>query len=454
MRRFLIETLGCPKNEYDSSILAYLLKREGAELVDDVSNATDVVVNTCAFINEAKMESLEIIFELLELKKERKNLRVYIYGCLAQRYFDNLLEQIPEIDGIIGLCDLHRVSKWLVNSDNKIVLRCEQPVVVQRNFCGRFLEAGPFVYVKIGDGCDRNCAFCSIPLFKGRHVSRDRDDIVEEIAKLIESGKKEIILVDQDITQFRDNEGNGLIELLQSIDKIEGNFWVRTMYLHPDHVNIEMIREMAKLKKWIHYLDIPIQHGSNDILRRMGRIKSREELLSFFKTVRNEIPDVILRSSFIIGFPGETEKDFEETLEMIEKVGFERFGFFTYSDEEGTFAYEYKNKIDLNTMKRRLKIANDFASNFLGEVQLKNIGKKFEVLVEGFDKESNRFFGRSYMDAPDVDTYVYISNDTKYKVHTGSWITVQITGLEGLDLEGSIILYGKNDSKVSNNTGN
>jgi ribosomal protein S12 methylthiotransferase len=436
LRKFVIETLGCPKNEYDSSVLAHLLKVKGHEVVEDVSNATDVVVNTCAFITEAKKQSLEVVFEFLELKKERKDFRVYIYGCLAQRYFEEILKEIPEVDGVIGLCDLEFIATELASKE-KVVLSCESPVTIQKDFHGRFLGSEPFAYVKIGDGCDRNCAFCSIPGFKGRHLSRKLEDIIEEIEILVKNGKKEIILVDQDITQFRDSHGNTLLELLKQIDSIDGDFWVRTMYLHPDHITVDMVKELAKLKKWIHYLDIPIQHGSDKILKNMGRIKSKRELFEMFKVIREEIPDVVLRSSFIIGFPGETEEDFEEMLEAIEKIGFERFGFFAYSNEEGTFASTYKNKVPRSVVRKRFERANDFAANFLQEVQSQNIGKRLRVLVETFDSETNRFIGRSYMDAPEVDTYVYIKNCNR--LLQGDWVNVEIQSLYGVDLEGSIV---------------
>jgi len=436
LRKFLIETLGCPKNEYDSSVLAYLLKSNGYEVVENVSKATDVVVNTCAFITDAKKQSLEAIFEFLELKKEREDFRVYIYGCLAQRYFEELLKEIPEVDGVIGLCDLEVIAEELANKE-KVILPCEKPVTVQKDFCGRLLGSEPFAYVKIGDGCDRNCAFCSIPSFKGRHISRQLEDIVEEIKILVKSGKKEIILVDQDTTQFRDTHGNDLVELLKQIDKIDGDFWIRTMYLHPDHVTVDMIKEMAKLRKWIHYLDVPIQHGSDKILKSMGRIKTKRELFEMFEVIRREIPDVVLRSSFIIGFPGETEEDFEEMLEAIEKIGFERFGFFAYSNEEGTFASTLKNKVPRSVVNKRLEKANNFAADFLVEIQSRNIGKRFRVLVESFDSEMNCFVGRSYMDAPEVDTYVYIKDCNN--LVPGNWVDVEIKSLHGIDLEGSIV---------------
>jgi len=453
MRKFIIKTLGCPKNEYDSSILAYFLKKKGLIEVENILDATDVIINTCAFITEAKIQSLETIFEILELKKEKADLKVYIYGCLAQRYFKQLLNQIPEVDGIIGLCDLHEITKAIANQSGKIKLFCEHPQVICNEFQGRILGNEPFAYVKIGDGCNRNCTFCSIPFFKGKHVSREMKDILEEVRVLIENGKKEIILVDQDITQFKDSKGNGFIELLKSIDEIDGDFWVRTMYIHPDHIDAHIIREMSKLKKWLHYLDVPIQHGSNDILKSMGRIKNKGELISFFKMVRSEIPDVILRSSFIIGFPGETERDFEELLDIIEKIKFERFGFFAYSSEEGTAAHEFKEKIDKTTLKRRLEIANDFASVFLENIQAQNIGKKLKVLVEGFDNESQQFYGRSYMDAPEVDTYIYIEGND-HEISIGDWVNVEITDLTGLDLEGRIVVNESSKPKTANNTCN
>lgn len=453
MRRFVIKTLGCPKNEYDSSVLGYFLEEMGLIKVENILDATDVIINTCTFITEAKIQSLETTFEILKLKKERPNLRVYIYGCLAQRYFEQLLDQIPEIDGVIGLCDVHEIAEAIVNQNGKIKLFCESPRVICNEFKGRSLGKEPFAYVKIGDGCNRNCAFCSIPLFKGKHMSREKEDILEEIRFLVEIGKKEIILVDQDITQFKDDKGNGLVELLKGIDEIDGDFWIRTMYTHPDHIDVNTIRELSKLKKWVHYLDIPIQHGSNNILRSMGRTKSKEELINFFKIVRSEIPDIILRSSFIIGFPGENDKDFRELLDIIEKIKFDRFGFFAYSSEEGTAADKFEGKIDGTTLKKRLEIANDFASAFLENIQTQNIGKRLRVLIEGFDDEFQRFYGRSYMDAPEVDTYIYIKNNG-YMLSAGDWVNVEVTNLLGLDLEGRIITNESNLPKTASNTCN
>ncbi|MBB6061996.1 ribosomal protein S12 methylthiotransferase [Thermosipho japonicus] len=423
---FYVDVLGCPKNEADCALLKAYLKKKGNNIVNTIEDADAVVIDTCGFILEAKKESIEEILTYLELKKER-DLRVYVTGCLVQRYGEELKKEIPEVDGWFGVLSPEKVAENI--GKGSIIPKSPEPVY---EFGGR-IDEKQYAYVKISDGCDRACSFCTIPLFKGSFKSREIDDIVNEVEYLILSGKKEIILVAQDTTGYGiDLYGKQMLpELLKRINEIPGDFWIRVMYMHPDHITDEII-EAFSYDKVLKYFDIPVQHGSDKVLKLMNRTKKSEQILKLVEKIRKRYEDAVLRTSIIVGFPGETDEDFEELLDFIKMARFERLGAFIYSDEEEAPSYHFEGKVPEIVAQERLDILMEEQSKISFEINEKMVGKTLKVLFD--EEEEGVLIARSYMDAPEIDGNIFVPG----KFEEG-FFKVKVTSADVYDLEGKIV---------------
>ncbi|BBJ27518.1 30S ribosomal protein S12 methylthiotransferase RimO [Athalassotoga saccharophila] len=425
--RIWIDVLGCPKNEADSDALKAILVKRGHEIVKDLDDADVAIINTCAFVSDAKRESVDEILEVVNYKDQR-DIKVIVHGCLTQRYFKEIRKEIGEIDAVLGVVPPLKVAQAVENLED--FKDSPQPIY---EFLGRTIDEKPYAYVKIGDGCDRKCAFCAIPSIKGPLKNRGYDDILEEIRFLVQNGKKEIILVSQDSTSYAYN-GKNFMDLLRSIDSIEGEFWIRLLYLYPDGIDEDLVMTVANSKKILHYFDMPLQHASPKILRLMRRNPDLESIKRKISFIRSEIPDAIFRTSFIVGFPQEEESDFEDLLRFIDEMKFDRVGAFIYSDEEGTESYNLDQKVKRSVARLRFNKLLERQQRISLERNKKLVGMNFKTLVEGF--ENGMYFGRTYMDAPEIDGLVYISSSKPVKI--GTFVDVKIKSFEFYDLEGEL----------------
>ncbi|MBO8160413.1 MAG: 30S ribosomal protein S12 methylthiotransferase RimO [Thermosipho sp. (in: Bacteria)] len=425
---FYIEILGCPKNEADCAILKAKLKKYGHTIVDDLEEADGIIIDTCGFILESKKESIEEILLNIERKKYDANFKVFVKGCLVQRYGKELMKEIPEVDGWFGVVSPEKIAKYI--GKKNIILNSPESIY---DFEDRIDEDKQYAYVKIADGCDRACAFCTIPLFKGGFKSRKIEDIVNEVRVLVERGKKEIILVAQDTTGYGvDLTGKQMLpDLLKALNEIDGDFWIRVMYMHPDHIN-EKIIEAFSYPKVLKYFDIPVQHGSNKILKLMNRTRNVKQLKQLISDIRNRYKDAIIRTSIIVGFPGETEKDFEKLLKFVQEVRFDRLGAFLYSDEEEAASYQLDEKVPEEIAEERLNELMDIQSEISFENNAKLIGKVFDVLFD--EEEYGVLIGRTYMDAPEIDGNVFVKGNLGK-----GFYKVKIISADTYDLEGILV---------------
>jgi ribosomal protein S12 methylthiotransferase len=430
--KLYIVVLGCPKNEADFALFKHHIKQHGHEIVDDLDEADGVVIDTCGFILDAKQESIDTVLEFVEHKrkqqKEGRDFKIFVTGCLVQRYPKELPVEIPEVDGWFGVLP----PKVLADNLEKTKKYVTDPIAVY-DFEGRVDDDLPYAYVKIADGCDRACTFCTIPKFKGGFVSRKLEDIAKEVKHLVAHGKKEIILVAQDTTGYGvDLYGKSMLpELLKQLNDIPGDFWIRVMYMHPDHVTDEIL-EGFSYQKVLKYFDIPVQHGSEKILKLMNRTKTPEELEDLFEKIRTMYPEAVLRTSVIIGFPGETSQDFEELLEFIRRVEFDKLGAFVYSDEEDAPSYKLPHKVRPSTAQKRLDQLMEAQAEISFIRNQRYVGKVIDVLIE--EEASGVLIGRGYMDAPEIDGNVFFKGS-----NLKGFVRVKITEADTYDLEGELV---------------
>lgn len=429
--RIGIKVLGCPKNEADCDVLEAILRGKGHEIVYNVDEADTIVIDTCCFIEDAKRESIDEILDFVEYKK-RKPFFLCVKGCLVQRYASQLVEELPEVDAWYGVLSPYRLAEAL---EKKVRLLVEEPETVYE--CAPRSKFSSYAYVKIADGCDRSCTFCSIPAFKGRFKSRSIESIKAEVRELVQNGVKEIVLVAQDTTAYGiDLYGKpSLPKLLRVLDSLEGEFRLRVMYMHPDHFDEEILSSFRDSRKVLHYFDLPVQHGSDEVLVKMGRMKKSEELLEMIFSIRRALPDAAIRSSVIVGFPGEKEKNFEELLEFLKVAKFERLGCFIYSDEEGTVASESQDKVDEEIAKERMEEVLSLQAELAKESLSRFVGEELEVLVERSTK--NYYVARSHLDAPEVDGIVQVRKDVD--LNLPSFQLVRILDTDGFDLKGVLV---------------
>ena len=428
-------SLGCSKNQVDGEIMLSLIQRDGYELCGDAEQCDVVIINTCAFIEDAKRESIENILEFCELKRQGVIKSVVVTGCLAERYQQELVTEIPEADVILGIgrnTDIVNAIDQALQGERVVEFAPKDELVMDAE---RVLTNAPYyAYIKLADGCDNRCTYCAIPNIRGRFRSRKMENILEEVRRFAAQGVTEMNLVAQDTTRYGEDIYGKLMlpELIREVCKVDGVHWVRILYCYPQRVTDELLEVMASEPKVVKYMDVPVQHASGRILKAMNRRDDYGYLKNLMQKIREKIPGVVLRTTFITGFPGETEEDFAEVTRLGKEVKFERVGCFTYSPEDGTPAYSMPEQIDEETKRRRadivmseqLAIAEEFARSW--------IGRELEVVVEGLNEETGIYYGRSYMDAPDIDTRVYF--DSPYEHETGEYVMVTVTGSQGYDL--------------------
>ena len=428
-------SLGCSKNQVDGEIMLSLIQRDGYELCADPALCDVVIINTCGFIEDAKRESIENILEFCERKRAGQVRAVVVTGCLAERYQQEIVSEIPEADVILGIgrnTDIVAAIDHALHGERVVEFSDKNDLVMDAE---RVLTNPPYyAYIKLADGCDNRCTYCAIPNIRGRFRSRKMENILEEVQRFAAQGVTEMNLVAQDTTRYGEDIYGRLMlpELIREVCKVDGVHWVRILYCYPQRITEELLDVMASEPKVVKYMDVPVQHASGRILKKMNRRDDYTYLKSLMQHIREKVPGVVLRTTFITGFPGETEEDFAELTRLVKEVRFERLGCFTYSREDDTPAYDMPDQIDEETKRRRadivmteqLAIAEEFARSL--------IGRELEVVVDGLDEESGIYYGRSYMDAPDIDTRVYF--DSPYEHEVGEYVTVTVTDSRGYDL--------------------
>ena len=432
-------SLGCAKNQVDGEVFMAKLKAAGYELVDDVAMADVAIVNTCGFIESAKKESIDEILELALLKKEGRIKKLAATGCLAERYQQEIRRELPELDGVLGIGANEDPARYIGELLEKGPVEAFPDKERLPLSGGRELTTPSWsAYLKIAEGCDNRCSYCAIPYIRGPYRSRTMEDIEEEARALVKDGAKELALIAQDTTRYGiDLYGEySLAKLLQRLCKIENLKWLRVLYCYPDAITDELLEVMAKEEKVLPYIDLPLQHCSGRVLRAMNRRGDRASLEALIEKIRGKVPGVILRTTLITGFPGETEEDFTELSEFVKKVGFDRLGCFTYSQEEGTPAAELPDQLDQEEKERRAAVIAGQQMDIADEKGQALIGRTFEVLTEGFDRYAECWFGRSYMDAPDVDGKIFFTVEGR-RPSPGSFVPVRIEDCVEGDLMGS-----------------
>ena len=434
-------SLGCDKNLVDSEMMITSLRKNGFVLTDDIEEADIIVVNTCCFIGDAKEESINTLIEMGGYKDGRCKLLVAA-GCLAQRYHNEIKEDIPEVDLIVGTMGYEGLSDKINEAlEGKGVLESLKDIdylptpLTDRDS----MSGGYYAYLKIAEGCDKCCTYCVIPKVRGHYRSVPMDNLIAQAKHLVSNGAKEIILVAQETTLYgKDIYGQkSLPKLLDELSKIEELKWIRILYCYPEEITDELIDAIKRNPKVCNYLDMPIQHGADGVLKRMGRWTNREQIENTVSKLRKEIPDIALRTTLITGFPGETEEDFEQLKEFVEKMQFDRLGVFTYSREEDTPAAEMDEQIDEEIKASRRDEIMQIQQDIAFDKSNSRVGEIYEVMIEGKLPDEGVYIARTYMDAPDVDGYVFIQSD--YNLDSGDFVKVEITRSDEYDLIGEII---------------
>ena len=430
-------SLGCSKNRVDSEQMLAVLKEHGYQIVSDPSRAEVIIVNTCGFIQSAKEEAISTLFEMAGYKQTGCCRLLVATGCFAQRYPEAIREEMPEVDVIMGVNDYQKLEQALQEAG-----KGGRPVYTDDD--GQFHEFGRVLttpkysaYIRIGEGCDNWCSYCAIPMIRGGYRSRTMESIEEEARGLVENGAKELILIAQDTTRYGiDLYGEySLAKLMRRLCKIDGLKWLRVLYCYPDALTDELLETMAEEEKIVKYIDLPLQHASARVLKRMNRTGDRESLTALMKKIREKIPGVTLRTTLITGFPGETEEEFTELAEFVKDIEFERLGCFAYSQEEGTPAALMPDQIDDEVKNHRAEIIMESQMNIMDRLGEKQVGGDITVLTEGFDRYAECWFGRSAMDAPDIDGKVFFSAETK--PYYGEMVTVHVDEAIDGDLFGT-----------------
>lgn len=458
MKNVLFVSLGCDKNLVDSEKMLGLLNEAGYRVAQEESEADAIVVNTCCFIHDAKEESVETILEMAEWKKKGRLKALIVTGCMAQRYQDEIQQEIPEVDAVIGttgyteivpildeiLAEAEASQKEAAVEEPKeksFVNCCPSIDLLPASLADkRVVTTGGYTaYLKIAEGCNKRCTYCIIPCIRGHYRSFPMEDLLEEARKLAEGGVKELILIAQETTVYgMDCYGRkALPELLTKLCEIEGIEWIRILYCYPEEITDELIAVMKKEKKICHYLDIPIQHSEDTILKRMGRRTNRAELVSLVEKLRKEIPDIVLRTTLITGFPGETEEEFKNMVDFVDSMEFDRLGVFPYSAEEGTKAAEMDGQITEEVKESRRDEIMALQQEISADKAASRIDDEMSVLIEGYLYEDDIYIGRTYMDAPKVDGNVFVRAEEE--LISGDIVPVRITGANEYDLMGDVI---------------
>ena len=438
--KIIFISLGCDKNLVDSEVMLGLLASRGYEMIDDEQEADIIVVNTCCFIHDAKQESVDNILEMAEYKKTGKLKALIVTGCLAERYRQEIIDEIPEVDAVLGTTAYDKILDAVDEAlEGKHFLEMEDlqalPVVDTKR---QITTGGHFAYMKIAEGCDKHCTYCIIPKIRGTYRSVPMEQLIKEAEELAAQGVKELILVAQETTLYgKDLYGEkSLHKLLKELCKVSGIQWIRILYCYPEEITDELIQVIKEEPKICHYLDLPIQHANDEILKRMGRRTSKQELIDIVTKLRKEIPDICLRTTLITGFPGETEEQHQELVEFVDEMEFDRLGVFTYSPEEDTPAATMPDQIDeevklerqAELMELQQEIAFDTAENMIGREML--------VMIEGKIADEPAYVGRTYRDAPKVDGLIFV--ETGELLMSGDFAKVTVTGAEEYDLIGGL----------------
>ena len=439
--KVFVVSLGCSKNHCDLENMMGILVENGYEITLDEFEADAVIVNTCGFIEAAKQEAIENILEMAELKETAKLKALIVTGCLAQRYRDELLESFPEVDAVVGVFDFDKIDKVI-----KMTMSGDRVKLTDSEALNNFnsmprIQTTPFytAYLKIAEGCDNRCTYCAIPYIRGKYVSRDMSSLINEAKKLADSGVKELIVIAQDTTRYGiDLYGEPkLTELLQKLSEIEGIEWIRVHYMYPEMISEKLVDFIKENEKILSYFDIPIQHINSRILKLMGRRSDRADIERVIKLIRDRIPDATIRTTVIAGFPTETEEEFKELCEFIEKTKFDRLGAFAFSKEEGTAAFKLKGQLTKKVKEKRAEHIGMLQSGIMAQNNKKHIGKTIDVLVEGLHNEYDVYFGRSRMDSVEIDGTVMFETDEV--IAFGDIVKVKITDASEYDLVGNYV---------------
>lgn len=436
--RIMFVSLGCDKNLVDTENMLGILKDKGFEFTDDEMQADVIVVNTCCFIHDAKQESINTILEMAEHKKDAVCKALIVTGCLAHRYKDEITKEIPEVDALIGTSSYDKIAEVVLSVLEGKGYSCVEdtdrlPVVKNHRI---ITTGGYYEYLKIAEGCDKHCTYCIIPAVRGNFRSFEMEYLLEQARYLADNGTKELILVAQETTVYgTDIYGKkALPELLRKLCRIDGLEWIRILYCYPEEITDELIQVIKEEPKICKYLDMPIQHSSDNILKRMGRRTTRQELVDVITKLRNNIPDIALRTTLITGFPGETEEDIDDLLDFVDTMEFDRLGVFTYSPEEGTPAASMADQVPENIKEERRNRIMELQQEVSLDKSADMVGRVIPVMVEGKITDDDAYVGRSYKDAPNVDGYVFIN--TNAQLMSGQIINVSITGSMEYDLIG------------------
>lgn len=435
MNKIGMISLGCPKNQVDAEMMLSSLCEDGFEIVGEVEGADIVIINTCGFIGDAKKEAIDTILEVCQLKNEGSVGAVVVTGCLAQRYKDEIMNEIPEVDAVVGIGangDIAKICRDVLKSKKVNIFPSKLSLPLEG---GRVLTTpSHYAYLKIAEGCSNCCTYCAIPKIRGKFRSREMENIIAEARSLAENGVKELIVVAQDTTKYGiDLYGElKLSSLLRELCKIDGIEWIRTLYCYPESITDELIETMATEDKICKYIDIPLQHCDGDVLKRMNRRGDRESLTALINKLRQRIPGIVIRTTFIVGFPGETEENFESLCEFADEMKFDRYGCFAYSAEEDTPAAVMENQVDEDLKADRAGIMNSQQQRIFEDKLDALTGKEMTVIVDGFDEDEMLYFGRSYMDAPEIDTVVIISCEEE--LLPGQFVTGKVKGSLGGEL--------------------
>ncbi len=435
--KVLLISLGCDKNLVDSEVMLGLLNKAGHELTNDETEAEAVVINTCAFISDAKEESINAIIEMGRLKKTGRLKKLIVAGCLSQRYKDEIMKELPEIDVIIGATNYDKIVEAIGTDEDAIV---DDINYTPKPVSERIVTTNAsMAYFKIAEGCNKLCTYCIIPHIRGRYRSIPMDRLLASAEKLAADGIKELVLVAQETTLYGVDlyGGKKLPELLTKLSDIEGIEWIRLLYCYPEEITDELISVMAENPKICHYIDIPIQHSENEILRRMGRKTSREDIVSLVSKLRTAMPDIAIRTTLISGFPGETQELHDDLVDFVDECEFDRLGVFTYSPEEGTPAAGYEDQVDGELAAKWRDEIMELQQEISYEKNQELIGSIQRVLIEGYLVEDDVYVGRTYRDAPGVDGIVFVS--APYELMSGSFVDVKITEANEYDLTGVIV---------------
>ncbi|MFQ8689943.1 MAG: 30S ribosomal protein S12 methylthiotransferase RimO [Blautia sp.] len=439
--RVLCMALGCEKNLVDSEEMLGLLREKGYEMTDDETQADIIVINTCCFIHDAKEESIQSILEMAEYKKSGSCKALLVTGCMAQRYQEEIRQEIPEVDAVLGTTSFEKITEALERALGGDPFEDYESIdYLPMASAGRILTTGGhYGYLKIAEGCDKHCTYCIIPKLRGRFRSYPMERLLGQARKMAQDGVRELILVAQETTLYGvDLYGEkSLHRLLEELCKIQGIYWIRILYCYPEEIYGELIDVMAREKKVCHYLDLPIQHASDSVLRRMGRRTSKAQLAEVVGKLRERIPDIVLRTTLITGFPGETQEDHQELMAFVDEMEFDRLGVFTYSQEEDTPAAAMENQIPEEVKEERQAQLMELQQEISLERGNERIGQELLVMIEGKVADENAYIGRTYGDAPNVDGYIFVQSSEF--LMSGVFVKVRVTGALEYDLIGEIV---------------